>query len=184
MTDVPTKRPITVTVSSAEPGAGKTTLIALIGHALHNTGHSVKVPPQSAGPFHAHALQELFDVTFYEQEAPVITSAQFETELSRRVEDMRKTYEAKLAEFRAANIELLKRQHEQNHAFEAGIVKRTEEMRLAYEQRFEAMSAEMHELRRATSAANIDSQQARNALAEAAIIITGLHQDLRTKKEA
>ncbi|AFU87919.1 putative ATPase domain protein [Caulobacter phage CcrColossus] len=182
MTDVPTKRPITVTVTSTEPGAGKTTLIALIGHALHNTGHSVKVPPQSAGPLHTRSLEEFFDVTFLESEGPIYTPRQLEWEIARRVDDMKAAHDAKIAEFRQANIELLKRLEDQRHEIEATIVKRTEAMRQSYEQRLEAMSAETHELRRAESFASNDAQQARNALAETAIIIAGLHQDRRLQK--
>lgn len=136
------KRPITVTVSSEGRDAGKTTLIALIAHALRGSGHRTMVPPDSAGLLHNYRLDELFDVTFVEALGSVYTARQIEDEISRRIEAMRKSYEAALA----------------------------------------TLTQDVAKLRAGEAAASLDAQQARNALAEAAIIITGLHQDLRTKK--
>ena len=91
---IPVKRPITVTVSGSM-ASGKTTLIALIAQALWSTGHRASVPQQSLG-VKVDTLDELFDVTFVEQEDTPF-NRKLEDAICRRTEDMRKTYESRVA---------------------------------------------------------------------------------------
>lgn len=91
---LPTKRPITVTVSGPM-ASGKTTLIALIAQALWSTGHRATVPQQSLGVA-VDTLDELFDVTFVEQEDTPF-NRKLEDAICRRTEEMRKTYESRVA---------------------------------------------------------------------------------------
>lgn len=102
---IPVKRPITVTVSGSM-ASGKTTLIALIAQALWSTGHRASVPQQSLGVA-VDTLDELFDVTFVEQEDTPF-DRKVEDAIVRRTEEMRKTYDAKITEWRDANIALAK----------------------------------------------------------------------------
>jgi hypothetical protein len=61
-----TKRPITVTVSG-DRNSGKTTLIAVVAHALENSNHRVHKPDHVPNAFAAIAdLHEQFDITFVE----------------------------------------------------------------------------------------------------------------------
>lgn len=100
--EVPVKRPITVTVSGPM-ASGKTTLIALIAQALRSTGHYASVPAVVYGT----TLDERFDVTFVEQ-ADSPFDREVEEAIVRRTVEMRKTWDAKIIEWREANIALVK----------------------------------------------------------------------------
>lgn len=175
------KRPITVTVSG-DHGAGKTALIALVSMALRANGHRTMVPPQSAGRLTNYRLDELFDVTFVEAEDRVFTGRQVEGEVVRRMEAARQSYEDKIAEFREANIELVKRLESQKRATDDFVQQRSEDFAKAAEAQKNSLMDVIRQSATDIEKTSAALQQARNALAESAIIITGLHQELRTLK--
>lgn len=69
------KRPVTVVVSG-ERGSGKTTLIAILAHALENSGHAVQKEPHIPRASAAIAdLHDQFDVVLVEDETNHIAGA-------------------------------------------------------------------------------------------------------------
>lgn len=90
---IPRKRPITVTVAG-DIASGKTTLIAVVAEALRSTGHHATVPQQSLGA-RIDSLEELFDVTFIEQDSSTF-DRKVEDAIRLRTDLMRKDYEDRI----------------------------------------------------------------------------------------